>query len=307
METLSLQALKALATRQHSLFTVQQAAAIGVSQSALRAASGKGWLRLVRRRVYAFTGHPPSTWEPLMAAVLAAGPDAVVSHRSAAAIHGIYGVVPDQPELTIPHNRRVHLDGVRIHRSHDLDRVDICHRSRVAVTTPIRTVIDLAAVIADPLLGRILDEGAISRLWTAERIDDRLLQLGVSGRCGAARLRRLLADRMAEGNPDSQLAHHVVRVLKPMTPPFEVNYVVEIGGEMFEMDLAWPQFCIDGEVDGMEVRALSRTKFERDRHRANVLAAHSWRLIHFTSSMDDEDLVAQIAPLLPPGAIYRRT
>src|SRR5229473_1709723 len=50
---------------------------------------------------------------------------------------------------------RLHLDGVRIHRSHDLDRVDICHRSRFAVTTPIRTVIDLAAVIADPLLGRI--------------------------------------------------------------------------------------------------------------------------------------------------------
>ncbi len=64
------------------------------------------------------------------------------------------------------------------------------------------------------------------------------------------------------------------------------------------MDIAWVAEKVDGEVDGMQVRLMSRTKFERERRRANILAAHGWRIVHFTDKMDEATIFAQLAPLL---------
>jgi hypothetical protein len=111
-----------------------------------------------------------------------------------------------------------------------------------------------------------------------------------------ARLRRVLAERVGDGTPDSLLALKVARILKPRFGPFETNYVAVVGGEVVEMDIAWPDIKLDGEVDGLGVRRLSRTKFERERRRANVLAAHGWRIVHFTDKMGQREIVAQVAP-----------
>ena len=103
---------------------------------------------------------------------------------------------------------------------------------------------------------------------------------------------------MEEGFPASYLEQRVVRMLRPRVPPFEVHYTVVLDGDPIEMDLAWVAAKIDGEVDGMAVRAASRTKFERQCRRANILAAHGWRIVHFTAGMDDQTMVDQIMRLL---------
>ncbi len=299
MKPLLIEQLMALAATQHGVVSTQQASALGVTPAMLRHAVRRGWLTPLRHGVYAVAGLPTSKWQPLMAAALAAGPDAVISHRSAAVIHGFHGLVAGTPELSYRKRGGRRLSGVTIHRPRHLDNDDIEIQRGVRLTVPVRTVIDLAPIVGKELLGRILDEGAITRLWTAERVQARLDQMGSQGRSGTGRLRRQLALRLEEGNPDSRLEQHVIRVLRPHVPPFKVRYADTFDGERIEMDLAWLDLKIDGEVDGMDVRSRSRTKFERDRLRANVLPRHGWRIVHFTSQMDDRTLLDQILPLLP--------
>jgi Transcriptional regulator, AbiEi antitoxin len=293
----SIDQLLTLAATQHQLFTVQQAAAIGVSPAMVRSASDRGWVRRERQGVYVVAGAGPSRWRPVLAAAMAAGPDAVVSHGTAASIHRFHGVIPNEIELTIPSPGRRYLQDVRVHRSATLLCGDVVQRSGVRVTSPVRTIIDLADRFKEPLLGAIVDEGSIARLWTPEAIGARL-DTARRGVAGIAGLRRVVGERTGEGHPDSRLEQRVIRVLKGRFPGYVVHHQVVLEGQVIEIDIAWVEGKIAGEVDGMGTRVVSRTKFERERLRLNVLQRHGWRIVHFTDKMDDRTLVAQIAPLL---------
>jgi very-short-patch-repair endonuclease len=297
--------LQRIAAGQHSLFTTAQAAALGISVYALEQACHRRWLRWVRRSVYAFEGHQPSRWEPVVAAALAGGPSAAISHRAAAVIHGFWGIANAQPELTIPGNRSRRMKGVLIHRSNELDPDDVVFRSGVQITSAVRTLIDVAPSVTDYLLPRIIDEGSIARLWTPERIAERLNGFAERRR-GTQRLRPLLAERMGEADPDSPLEQRVIRVLKPWLPAFEVHHRITLGGRIVELDVAWPEHQIAAEIDGRHVRVASRTKFDSDRLRSNLLEKGGWRVVHLTSGMDDLTLLAQLTPLFPTELIDRR-
>jgi hypothetical protein len=104
--------------------------------------------------------------------------------------------------------------------------------------------------------------------------------------------------RRGEGNLRSRFEQRVHRVLEPVVKPFLTNHTEVIDGVPIEMDLAWRDDKIDGEVDGFKVRAASRTKFRRESIRENVLAKHNWRIVHFIYEMSDEEIIDQVAPLL---------
>jgi hypothetical protein len=220
-----------------------------------------------------------------------------VSHTTAAAMHRFHGVLADGIELTVRYPARRGLQGVRIHRSKSLRDEDTQDFHGMRVTTPMRTLLDLADRFHDPLLGLIVDEGALTRLWTPESVAARLGD-DRRGVPGITELRRILEPRLGEGNPDSRLEQRVIRVVKRWAPGYTLHHRVVFDGVVIEMDLAWVAEKIDGEVDGMWIRKMSRTKFERERRRENILAAHGWRIVHFTDKMDDETLIAQVAPLL---------
>jgi predicted transcriptional regulator of viral defense system len=287
----------AIAAHQDSLITVEQAKTVGVSPTMLLAAVKRGWLYRQRLGVYVVAGARPSPWRAVRAAFLVAGTGAVVSHTTAAALHRFHGVISDGIEITVPYPARRALDGVRIHHSKTLRDVDQQNLNGLRVTTPVRSLIDVAERFHDPLLGSIVDEGAIARLWTAESVSARLgdVRRGVTG---ATELRRVLAQRLGEGNPDSRLEQRVVRMVKRWTRGYTLHYRIVLDGVVIEMDIAWVTEKVDGEVDGMRTRVVSRTKFERERRRANILAAHGWRIVHFTDKMDEATIFAQLAPLL---------
>jgi len=91
----------------------------------------------------------------------------------------------------------------------------------------------------------------------------------------------------------------VIRVLKGHVPPFVVHYHITLEGTDIEMDIAWPEHKVDGEVEGRWVRATSKTKFDRDKRRANLLAAYGWRLVYFTSEMSDKTILAEARRAVP--------
>jgi hypothetical protein len=304
MDSSTIQRLQALAANQHGVFTTKQAAALGLEGDALRHVVSRGWIRRVRRGVYAFRGLPRSPWEAVTAAALAAGPSAAISHRTAAAIHGFHGIALGTPEISVPRDYRLDLDGVIVHRPRRLAATDIQVRSGISVTSPIRTLVDIAGSTNDYLLPRILDEGSISRLWTPEAVMVGLGAAGPSaGRAGVRRLRHLLSHRLGESRPDGYLEQRVIRLLNGVAPPFLIHLQIELDGRLIELDTACPSYLVAGEIDGREVRLASRTKFDSDRLRSNLLQRHGWREVHFTASMDDRTILAQIMPLFPRDVI----
>src|SRR3954452_23363062 len=131
----------ALVRRQHGVIARWQLAELGLTPSAIRHRMSTGRLRLIHRGVYV-VGRPELTqhggW---MAAVLACGPGAALSHGSAGALWGIR-----RPGATIhvsvPANRRAKADGVRVHRR---THKDVTAKDSIPLTTPTATLIDLAA------------------------------------------------------------------------------------------------------------------------------------------------------------------
>jgi hypothetical protein len=207
----------------------------------------------------------------------------------------VYGIVVDHPELMVPWGISRELSGVEIHRSRTLAPGDLQTRRGVLVTTPVRTIVDLAARIHEPLLGTIVDEGTISRLWTPEKIMARLDQLG-RGVPGRAELAGVLSRRLGEGQPDSRLEQRIFRIVMPVFPGYTLHHRVMLEGQIFDMDIAWLHERIDGEVDGFAARSGNRSKFESSARRANILSRHGWRVVHLTHQMDGNELIAQLAP-----------
>jgi hypothetical protein len=291
-----LEQILALTPTQVGLFATRQAAEGGITNSMLDNAAARGWILRTRRGVWAIAGLPPSPWRDIYAAALAAGPGAAISHTSAATIQRLHGVAPGQIELTVPYEMNRRLQGVRTHRSKTIAPSDLVARHGVAVTTPVRTLIDLAPRFSGPLLGEIIDEGTISRLWTPESIVARLDQLHGSV-AGRTNLSRALAVRAGEGHPDSRLEQRVFRVVKGVYPDYTLHHREYLDGQFIEIDIAWVREKIAGEVEGWATRKASRIKFERSCRRENILGRHGWRIVHFTHQMDDRTIVAQLAPL----------
>jgi predicted transcriptional regulator of viral defense system len=184
--------LAPVAARQCGAFTREQAAGAGFSPSQIQRRLDVGaWVRLYPR-VYRHGGSPPTLALVLTAAILWAGPDAVLSHTTAAAMWRVAAVAPDRVELLVPRTRAPRLAGVVIHRVARLDPTDVTTTGRLPVTTPVRTLIDLAAVIPGAELAVILDRAFRRGLVTRRALERRLETLGTRGRPGTTGLRALL-------------------------------------------------------------------------------------------------------------------
>jgi hypothetical protein len=289
-------ALGRIAASQRGLFSVAQASEIGVNNAQLLRAESSGALRRVRRGVYAMAGIALSPWEEIVAAALAAGPDAVVSHASAAAVHRFeYGPL-GRVELTLPRHGHSRPPGVTVHRSTDLAQEDIVERNGVLVTSAPRTLVDLAGRLEPSLTEKLLDEGLIERRWTVKQVQDCLSRArqNVPGR---AQLRDLLALRAEEPNADSVLESRVFRALEPLMP-FEVHFSTVLGGRVYVIDAAWPADRVGAEVVGRAHRVASRSAFDRERRKLNELGAFGWKIAHLTAVMSAEEMIVAVSSLI---------
>ena len=138
----------ALAAKQHGLLTRTQATGLGATRSMIQYRIGTRRWDQVAADVFRIVGSPLTWRQDLLAAVLAWGPGSAASHRAAAPIFSMSGFSPGRIELTVPRSRkRTHGKGT-VHR-HPLFRSDVTTVDGIPVTTPARTLIDLAAVCSD--------------------------------------------------------------------------------------------------------------------------------------------------------------
>jgi very-short-patch-repair endonuclease len=238
-----------------------------------------GRLHRIHRGVYA-VGHPRLTMHGrLLAAVVSYGDRAVASHHSAAVIWGLRKERGPRVDVTVPGGGgRSRRGAIIVHRS-SLPPTDVTICEGIPVTTPARTLIDLADVLPRRALERALDEAAFLRL------DLRTLR-PVPGRRGTGRLRRVLArHRPGSTRTRSWLEERMLALCRRAgLPQPEVNQ--EIEGH--EADFVWREARLIVETDGWAAHG-TRAAFEWDRRRDAEHTAAGWRVVRITIRRLEEE------------------
>ena len=229
-----------------------------------------------------------------MAAVLSAGPSAVLSHRSAGSLWQLLAWTSILPEVTRA-TRCQPRAGLRAHcgalRADELSRVN-----GILVTSVSRTLLDLAGVLTRGQLERALNEAEVLRLTDRLSVPDLLDRY--PRRRGSAVLRALFRDRTAvRGITRRELERRFQAVLADTDIPRpRLNAPLSVAGRFFEVDCLWAEQRLIVELDGRQSHGTDLA-FEKDRERDRLLLVEGWRVTRITWRQLRDDAPAVIADL----------
>ena len=266
-----------LADRQHGVVARRQLLHLGMGRRAIEERLRRGRLRPLHHGVYA-VGHRvlgrDGRW---MAAVLASGPGAVLSHRSAGQLWGLLRW-SGEIEVTRPTRFR-RRQGIRAHRAPvAADEWEVVEG--VPVSSPFRTLFDLAAVLKKRELERAWHEAQLRGLT------DRVSLVGLldryPGRRGTRKLRALLESREPAGitRNDFEEAFLALADAHALPRP-RMNAHLALRGRFFEIDALWERERVALELDGHSVHGTPGN-FESDRQRDRILLAEGYRSVRVT-------------------------
>jgi very-short-patch-repair endonuclease len=212
-----------------------------------------------------------------MAAVLACGSSAALSHTSAAALWAIRPSDATLVDVTVPGTAARKRPGLRIHRSRSLGPGEVTTRDDIPVTTPARTILDLAARLGERDLHRALDRAEILELTDYPTLD--ALARARAGHGGAGKLRQALRDHTAGTTlTRSELEERFLALCREQALPTpRVN--ASVAG--LEVDFLFPSARLVVETDGWQYHR-TRQAFERDRRRDAALMLAGYRTLRFT-------------------------
>jgi hypothetical protein len=292
-------AIARLAHRQHGRVARRQLLSLGLGADAIDYRLARSRLHQVYVGVYAVGHDTPTREGNWMAAVLAGGEGAVLSHRDAAALWGIRLHGRSVIEVTTPrgqHPRR----GIQFHRS-SLPPDEVTTKDGIPVTTVSRTLFDLATVLRPRQLERALNEAEIRHLW------DELSLLDLLGRyprrAGSCAVRAVLEARNAGAKTiRSDLELEFLEFVDAAGLP-EPRLNADVEG--FEVDAVWRRERVVVELDSRTFH-LTAAAFEQDRERDRILQAAGWRPIRVTSKQlrhAPDRLQADLRRLLYPATL----
>jgi len=287
--------LRAQASRQHGVFSLTQALAAGFARATVyrRIASGE-WTEIAPR-VYRIEPSPPLDWRTrTMAKALAI--DGAACRSSALALYDLFAP-PDEPEVAVVRNRRTATRGPAP-SSDRLEPIDLSVVDGIRVTTPARSLIDVAGRLPRFRFEDVLDAALVRRIVTADRLRARARDLWAPRRNGCA----IVLDLLDERDPAARGARNVweakvVRIVRKLgLPSPRVNHRVRVAGRVRYLDLAWPDVKVAIEFDGF-VPHSTRRVFDDDRARQNDLVADGWTVFRVTATMlrDPERAFAPIS------------
>ena len=264
-----------LTSCQHGVISVEQLNALGFSRRAIQHRIARGRLHPVMRGVYA-VGRPDldkrGRW---MAAVLSCGPRAVLSHRSAAALWGMMPYSAGQIEVTLCSSGLRRRPGVRVFRRPQLRRFEQTTHESVPVTTPTRTLVDLATRVDRGRLERAITEADRLDLVDPETLAGAMDEY--RGVRGVIPLRELL-DRRTFRLTDSELERRFLPLVdaaglsRPLTRR-------QVNG--FRVDFYWPDLGLIVETDGLRYHRTA-TQQGKDRLRDQTHTAAGMTALRFT-------------------------
>jgi very-short-patch-repair endonuclease len=268
-----------LAGRQHGAVARWQLNALGISDDAIACRARDERLRRLFRGVYVVGTAPTPRRTRWMAAVLACGEEALLSHWDAAGLWDLWGGDRTRVHVTVGGGSRRRRAGLVVHRSgiwHPDDRDTI---AGIPVTSLSRTLLDLAELASATELQRVY-EAAAKRALVDLRAIERLLARS-NGRRGAGRLRVLLDyDPTAAAQAKSELERLFLDLVRRAgLPTPQVNVLVE----GYEVDAYWPEARLVVELQSYEHHS-DRETFKRDHVRGARLKLVGYEFLPLTYS-----------------------
>ena len=214
-----------------------------------------------------------------MAAVLAAGEGAMLSHRSAARLRGLMPPAAESVDVTCAPGRVVRRKGIVAHESvvDDDEREAI---DGIPVTSVFRTIFDLAAVASRRELERAWHEAEVRQL--TDRVSLPLLLERYPGWRGARALRGLLGSGEPVGITRNEFEEAFLALIDACgLPRPRINADLSLRGRFIEVDALWVDQRFAVELDGRSVHG-TRKRFEADRRRDRILVAEGYRTMRVT-------------------------
>ena len=281
-----------LVERQHGVVTRGQLRMLGYGPEAIRHRLATGRLHRLWPGVY-IAGRPRLTqhghW---MGAVLACGPEAVLSHRTAAALWGLVSIGGGPiDEVSVPKHVRRRPSGIVVHRRFNLAPDDLAVRHGIPVTSPVCTLIDLASALGGDELEAVVN--AADRLDLADPDQLRAALDRAPPRAGVGILRRLL-DRLTFTLTDSALERRFLPLARRAGLPPPLTRQVVNG---YQVDFWWPALGLVVETDGLRYhRTPAQQARDRLRDQAHTTAGLTHlRFTHAQVAYQPDQVVATLS------------
>ncbi len=281
-----------MAGRQHGVISRAQLRELGFTDEQVRGHVDLGWLHRVHHNVFAVGNPRLSSHASLVAAVLSLGPRSFLSHRSAAAVHGLRPINPHEIEITIPGTGGRTRKGLIVHRTTtEPHPADVRIRGELRVSSVPRLLIELAPREPPVELQRLVTEAVRKRLLRLDAGDGRHALEAALARHprwpGVTTLTAVLgAYRRPESSKsglerafDQLLQHH------PEFPDPQRNVHIDV----YEIDRYWPAHRLAVELDGRPYHVAAQD-MERDRIKDAYLLRHRITPLRFTDHRVEHDI-----------------
>jgi len=294
-----------IAKSQHGAISWPQLQRLGFNhlQVERRVWSGQ-WVRELPG-VWRLSWAEPTWMHRVWCAWLWGGTDAVISHRAAARLWELDGARSEDVELTTSKRLRAKRGWVRAHQSAGLPRVERHTKSGLALTSPSRTLVDLAGAVDEGALQRALEHALRRKIASISSVWRALGSVPAQGRVGTGKLKRLL--EMGRWRPElqSELERRVLELFRTWgLPEPEGQYTVrERGRSLGDVDFAWPEARVIVEAEGFQFHS-GRKAWERDIARYNRFQIHGWTLLRVTQGdLEDggEEFASAVSRALQQG------
>jgi very-short-patch-repair endonuclease len=272
-----------LAERQHGVVARRQVLRAGMTRHQLNHRLRNGRLHEIHRGVY-LVGHPvPTDLGREAAALLACGPGAILSHRNAAKLWQLLAYpASDRVCVTVPPGRAIERPGIEVHRA-ALARRDIRRRHGLTLTSPPRTVLDLAAELDREDLEGLVGEATFRRLASERELRGQLERN--PAKRGTASLRDILDLPSGPRRTRSPAERRMLRLLRA-----EGLRGYEVNGRIhgYEVDVLWRELDFAVEIDGYDAHS-GRVAFERDRLKISTLNSYGLTVMPVTGRQLRDD------------------
>jgi very-short-patch-repair endonuclease len=274
------------AAKQHGVMTRTQLLELGLSPAAISRRIETDYLRPVHRGVYLVGPIMPARATE-MAAVLAGGPKAVLSHLSALHLLGMLRGNPVRPvHVWIQGREREQKPGIRFHFVASLSEDEHTVVDGIPVTSPARTLVDVASMLGSREMEWAVAVAEREGLIGAQELTS--LPRRYPRRAGLAMLRTLIEDGREPDFTRSEAERRCIELFRAAGLP-RPHTNVPVGP--YELDLFWPDEGLAVEVDGWTYHS-SRSQFEGDRKKGTWLRARGIEVIRLTWSQITQDKLA---------------
>jgi very-short-patch-repair endonuclease len=286
-----------MARHQWGLVTRRQALTVVTSRQLDRLRARKSLIP-VHYGVYRLAGTPGSWRQRAMASCLAYEAPVALSHRAAARLWNLEDIKADDPEVTITSGRSGRRGGILTHRA-ALSDSEVLSRQGIPVTSPERTLVDLATMFSPKLLERVVDQALRRHLVTVDKLERCHARRSGSGWPGSATMREILEFRKNyPGMGDSDWVDRIVRWIEAagLDVPVRQHQVI-INGTVRVLDMAHVEEKIAIEFAGYDAHGR-RHRFDSDAVRTSELALAGWLVVTVTSKRTAEEVVRWVREAL---------